>query len=50
MGVTSAVTFNIGDIEPEEATSCNLAGTQWVNRDTNPPTKLSTQKLPYYRK
>ena len=27
MGVTLAVTYNIGNMEPEEATSCSQAGT-----------------------
>jgi hypothetical protein len=45
MGVTLAVTHCIGDMEPEDATSCSQVGTRWSNRDTNPPTKLLTQNL-----
>jgi hypothetical protein len=29
----------------EEATSCSLGGPHWRDKDTNPPTKLSTQKF-----
>ena len=38
-GVTLAITHNIGDMEPEVASSRSQTGT----RDTNSPTKLSTQ-------
>ena len=44
-GVTLAVTYNIGDMEPEEDTSCSQVGPPVSDRDTNPPTKLSTQNL-----
>jgi hypothetical protein len=46
MEETLAVTHNIEDLEREEATSCSQPlEPQWSNRDTNAPTKLSTQNL-----
>ena len=50
MGLTLAVIHSTGDMEPEEATSCSQAGTQWSDRDTNLPTKLLTQIYPIYKK
>jgi hypothetical protein len=44
-GVILVVIQNIGGMEHEEAISCSQAGTKWSNRDTNPPTKLSTPNL-----
>lgn len=35
MGVTLAVTYNIGDIEFEEVTSCNSNNSGVSDRDTN---------------
>jgi len=35
MGVTLAMTHSIGDMEPEEATSCRQAGTLYGNKDTH---------------
>jgi hypothetical protein len=31
-------------MEPEEGTSCSQEDSQWRDKDTNPPTKPSTQK------
>ena len=45
MGVTLPVTHYIGDMDPEKTISRSQTGTQWSDRSTNPPTKLSTQNL-----
>ena len=48
LGVTLNMTHIIGDITTEKATSCSQAGILLESdRDTNPPTKLSTQNLTY---
>jgi hypothetical protein len=45
MLVTSVEMPHSEDIEPEEATSYSQAGLPVEDRDTNPPTKLSTKNL-----
>jgi hypothetical protein len=47
MPVTLAGMPKSGDMKPEESTSCSQAGHQCRDKDTNPPTKLSTQNLSY---
>jgi hypothetical protein len=45
MGVTLAKTHSIGDMEPKEAIFYSQGRKpNGAIRDTNPPTKLSTQK------
>jgi hypothetical protein len=38
-----AGTHNTGDMEPDKATPVAKQESQWSDRDTNPPTKLSTK-------
>jgi hypothetical protein len=45
MGMIVSVTHYIRDTEPEDATPIDRQEPQWSKRVTNPPTKLSTQKL-----
>ena len=45
MGMTVLMTHYFGDMEPEETNCYIQKEPQWSNRDTNPPTKLSTQNL-----
>lgn len=41
---------NSGAMDDEKATtSCTQTGPQWNNKDTNPPTKLSTPNLCYLK-
>jgi hypothetical protein len=39
----------VGDIDPEEATSCSQAGLLVEGKGSNPPTKLLTQNMSYYK-
>jgi hypothetical protein len=43
MRVTLAKVPNSGDMKPEETTSAARQDSQWRDKDTNPPIKLSTQ-------
>jgi hypothetical protein len=46
--VPLAMTYSIGNMEPVgggEAATCGQAGHQWINMDTNPFTKHSTQNV-----
>jgi hypothetical protein len=45
MGVSSAVTHSIEDMETEKATFYHQAEHQWSDRNINQTTKLSTQNL-----
>ena len=45
MGVTLAVTHYFGDMESEETNSYIQKQPWWSNRNSNPPTKLSTQNF-----
>lgn len=45
LGVTLAETHSSGDMRPKEASSCSHEGTEWSDRDTNPPSKLLAQNI-----
>ena len=45
MGVTLAVTHSIGDMEPEEASSCNHAGTPVEQKGHQPTQKTFDPKF-----
>jgi len=50
MEVTLAVTHNIGDMEPEEATSCSQAETPVEQQTATYPQNFQSKIYPFYKK